>query len=172
MDSKLIESWLRLTADALKGAEEARKALESLAQAPPSPDALSRWAAAWLPADVTAGGATDAPQELARLVERWWQTLGVVPRYQYLELLAKYEELKGRLEQAESTVRNLRELLARRGDSPEVREVLDGWEEGTRRALDAQAEWARTWLEGVFGNPPSGTSEAGKGNSEPEDQKT
>lgn len=90
----------------------------------------------------------------------------MVPRYQYLELLGRYEELKGRLEEAEDTVRNLRELLARRGDVREIQNALDGWEEGTRRALDAQAAWARSWLEGVFG--PSAPEQTAPGEAQPD----
>jgi hypothetical protein len=152
MDPKLVEQWLRLTADAFKGADEARKAFDALGKAPLSPEAFAKWVAAWLPGTPTRGETPDFG-EFQKLVEEGWNTLGVVPRYRHLELLKRYEELKTRLEEAETTVRNLREILAETGREQEAAEVLDRWEEVTRKALDVQAEWAQTWTEGLFGKP-------------------
>ena len=150
MDPKLLEAWLRLTADALKGTEEARKTLETLGVTPPSREALARWAAAWLP---QYGERREPPQggELQEIAEQWWKALGVVPRHRYLELLERYEELRVRLEEAEKTIRNLRDVLARRGsDSEAGSELLDQWEETTRKVLEAQSEWAKSWAEGFW----------------------
>ncbi len=148
MDPKLVEDWLRLTADALKGTEDARRAFESLGRGPISPDLLSRWAAAWLPHRPLGGG---DPEQLQKVVEEWWEALGVVPRHRYLELLKKHEELRDRLEEAEATVKNLRKLLREGGHEPEARKVLDEWEETTKKTLESQAEWARRWTEAMFG---------------------
>jgi hypothetical protein len=150
MDPKLLEDWLRMTTDAFKGAEGARKAFEALAKNPLSPESLAAWAAVWMPKRMASDEAPDF-EELQRLVEQGWNAMGVVPRYRYVELLGKYEELKARLEEAEATVRNLREILAEQGREQEASEVLDSWEKLTRKALDVQSEWARTWTEGVFG---------------------
>lgn len=150
MDPKLLEAWLRLTADALKGTEDARKALETLGVTPPSPEALSRWAGAWLPRyaerrEPPAGG------DLQEIAEQWWKALGVVPRHRYLELLERYEELRARLEDAEKTIRNLRDLLTRRGGDAEAGgAMLDQWEETTRKVLQAQSEWTKSWAEGFW----------------------
>lgn len=147
MDPKLLESWLRLTADALRGAEEARKALEVLGTNPLTPEALAAWARAWMPREAAAAS---GPGEMQALVEEYWKTLGVVPRQRYLELLERCEELKSRLEEAETTVKNLRELLAARGRSQEAAGAIGDWEEMTRKALETQAQWARSWTEGFF----------------------
>lgn len=147
MDPKLLETWLRLTADALRGTEEARKAMETLGANPLTPEALTAWARAWMPRE--AAGAPDAA-DLKGLVEEYWKTLGVVPRQRYLELLERYEELKSRLEEAETTVKHLRELLAARGRSQEADGAIGDWEEMTRKALQTQAEWAQSWTEGFF----------------------
>ncbi len=147
MDSRLVEDWLRLTADALRGAEDARKAMEALGAGPLTPDGLAGWARAWMPKQASA--APD-PGDLQELVEEYWKALGVVPRQRHLELLEKYEELKARLEEAESTVKNLRELLASRGREQEAEGVIGEWEDLTRKALKAQTEWARTWTEGFL----------------------
>ncbi|MDW7712030.1 MAG: hypothetical protein SCH98_16310 [Deferrisomatales bacterium] len=145
MDPKLLESWLRLTADALRGTEEARRALEALGARPPTADALNAWARAWLPKE--SAPAAD-PGDLRQLVEEYWKALGVVPRQSYLELLERCEELKTRLEEAEATVKNLRELLASRGREPEAQRAIGEWEQLTKKALQAQADWARNWAEG------------------------
>jgi len=158
MDPKVLEDWLRMAADAVRGAEGARKAFDALGKSPLSPDSLARWAAVWMPQSAGAGKAPDF-EELQRLVEQGWKAMGVVPRYLYVELLEKYEELKARLEEADATVRNLREILAERGHEQEASKVLDSWEEMTRKALDVQTEWARTWTEGVFGKPSKKTKE-------------
>lgn len=147
MDPKLLEDWLRLAADAMKGATEARRALEAFGQAPLSPEALARWAALWMPGR---SGETQSLSELQGVVEDWWKAIGVVPRHRYLELLEKYEELRTRLEEAESKVRDLRELLAKKGWEQETRGALEKWEETTHKILEAQAEWAKAWTEGVL----------------------
>jgi hypothetical protein len=150
VDPKLLESWLRLTADALRGTEEARKALEALGANPLTPEALAAWARAWMPRE--AAGAPGAG-DIQALVEEYWKTLGVVPRQRYLELLERCEELKSRLQEAEKTVKNLRELLAARGRSQEAEGAIGDWEELTRKALQTQAEWAQSWTEGFFSSP-------------------
>ena len=147
MDPKLLETWLRLTADALRGTGEARKALDALGANPLTPEALTAWARAWMPKEGVSG---PDPRDLQGLVEDYWKALGVVPRQQYVELLQRCEELKERLQEAESTVRNLRELLQTRGREAEAQRAIGEWEDLTKKALEAQKEWARTWTEGFF----------------------
>lgn len=150
MDAKVLEDWLRLTADALRGTEQARKALEALGSNPLTPEALTRWTRLWM-----GGGSAPPPEpsQLQEVLEEYWKALGVVPRHQYLELLDRYEELKARLEEAESTVKNLRALLGQRGQENEVTGVLEEWERLTRAALETQAEWARSWAGKAFAPP-------------------
>ncbi len=147
MDPKLLESWLRLTADALRGTEEARKAMDALGANPLTAEALTAWAKAWMPKEA---GPRPDPGDLQDLVEDYWKALGVVPRQQYLELLQRSEELKARLQEAETTVKNLRELLETRGREAEAQRVIGEWEDLTKKALEAQKEWAQTWTEGLF----------------------
>lgn len=148
MDAKLLDTWMRLTADALKGADQAQKALAALGLGPLSPETVAQWWNSWMP-----GGAPDPqsndPDQLRDLVEQWWKAIGVVPRHRYLELLERYEQLRGRLEAAEETVARLRSLLKAQGSDNEVGAALDSWEEVTRKALDAQEEWMHTWMEGL-----------------------
>jgi hypothetical protein len=153
MDAKTLEIWLRLAADALKGGDQAQKAMEALAKNPLSADAVAQWWAAWMPK--TAGGTEpEEARQFQQLVEDSWKAMGVVPRHRYLELLEKYEQLKARLEEAEHTVRNLRELLGAKGREKEARGVLDSWEEMTKKALETQEEWVRTFVEGMGKDKP------------------
>jgi hypothetical protein len=157
VDPKLLETWLRLTADAVKGTEDARKALSFLGANSQSPDLLARWMALWMPHAQEAGGGGEgkAPvQELQSLMEEWWKAIGAVPRYRYLDLLEKHHELARRLEQAEETIRRLKMLLSKKGAEKEAAGVVEAWEEITRKALEAQAEWARSWTEGLSGPKP------------------
>jgi hypothetical protein len=155
MDPKQLEAWLRLSADAVRGTEQAREAMKLLGQGPLSPDAMVAWMQAWMPE--VGGTASAKPVELqpARefqdMVEQWWTGLGVVPRSRYLEVVRRSEELRARLEEAEETVKRLRELLAEGGHDAEATEALDTWGTITRNALDAQADWARMWTEGTGG---------------------
>ncbi|HZJ03725.1 MAG TPA: hypothetical protein VFE20_08665 [Thermoleophilia bacterium] len=152
MDAKQLEAWLRLSADAVRGAGQAKEAIQMLGQGPVSPDAMAAWMQAWMP---QAGGATGAAkpaesppvEEFQGVVEEWWKGLGVVPRSRYLEAVRLCEELRARLEEAEQTVKHLRELLAAGGHEAEATEALDTLDTITRKALDAQAEWARMFVE-------------------------
>lgn len=156
MDAKQLEAWLRLSADAVRGAGQAKEAMQLLGQGPLSSDAMAAWMQAWMPqAGGTSGAAmpVESPpvQEFQGMVEEWWTGLGVVPRSRYLEAVRLCEELRTRLEEAEQTVKHLRELLAAGGHDAEATEALNTWDTITRKALDAQAEWARMFTEGTGG---------------------
>lgn len=147
MEARVVEMWLRMTADAVRGADEAQKALKSLSRGPLSTEFLEEWMQAWMPAAASSGReeAREGARELGELVEEWWKAAGVVPRYQYLEVLERYQEVKAKLEEAEQTIGQLRRLLQERGHEEEAARVLDTWERVTREALRVQEEWARAW---------------------------
>lgn len=164
MDPWLAELWLRMTADALQGAEGARGALGALGQHPMSPTALEAWMKLWLPEVRQAGGEVPTAQvaDFHRLLEDWWRLLGVVPQYRYDELDRRYGELKRRLEDAERTVVRLRRALAREGGQAEAREMLDTWEDLTQQTLAAQTEWTRRWLDAWKTAPGGGDDDTSK----------
>jgi hypothetical protein len=149
MDAKLLEMWLRLTADAVRGADDARRAMEALSQGPPSAEAFARWAEVWLPPGSMPTGGEGAPagEELREVAEQWWKAVGVVPLYRYTELLQHYEEVKAKLEEAERTVRALRELVREEGREAEAVAALEAWERMTKETLKMQEEWARLWTD-------------------------
>lgn len=158
-DAKMLEAWLRLSADAVRGTEQAREAMRLLGVQSPDTDTVGAWMAQWFPVAPAAGGGRKAvehlgPQELLSLAEEWWGGLGVVPRHQYEEALRRCEELARRLRESEETIARLRELAAADRNAETGRAMqgaLDSWQELTRRALDTQAEWSRTWHAGSPG---------------------
>jgi hypothetical protein len=48
-------------------------------------------------------------------------------------------------------VKSLRGLLRAHRSDQEVGAALDQWEDVTRKALETQEEWMRTWMEGLGG---------------------
>ncbi len=158
MDARMLEMWLRMSADAVRGTDQAQRAVKSLGEGPLSPAALSSWLSMWMPdAATTRGGGTDPVGELRQIVEQWWSLLGVVPLHQYQELRDRHEELKRRLEEAETTITRLRTTLAVKGYEEEARGLLDSWEQITHQTLAAQAEWAAQWMGGPAEQPASAT---------------
>jgi hypothetical protein len=148
MDKKLWDAWLEFSSEAMKGAEQARKAFESMSVAPFGPDDLSKWMSQWYP---KGAASTD---ELTEVVEAWWSAMGGVPRHRYEEVLKQNRELWERLKESEATISKLREFMVRdaaKKTSEQAEIVLDEWEKTTREVMEAQAEIARKWSEELFG---------------------
>lgn len=159
MDARQTELWLRMTADAVRGADDAQRALDALGKAPLSPASLEAWMKLWLPRDeqgTATGISRTEVSDFHTMLENWWQMLGVVPRYRYDELSTRCEELKKRLEDSEKTVRRLRKTLGTEGGQAEASDMLDAWEEMTERTLATQAEWAQRWMQGWTTEPGTG----------------
>jgi hypothetical protein len=105
--------------------------------------------------------------EVARLLSRTagtdpreelFKVLGVVPRERYERLLRRYTTLRGRVEEAEANIEELRSILQQRGREAEARQLLDSWGDLLRRTLGAQADLvrsiARDGLEEAEPEPP------------------
>jgi len=154
-DAKLVEYWLRMTADAVRGADGAQRAVGALGEGPLSPASLEAWMKLWLPDRGQSAAALSAADvsEFHTMLEAWWQLLGVVPRYRYDEVSRHYEELKGRLKDSERTVRRLRRALGEGGAEAEAKTMLDTWETLTEQTLATQSQWTRQWLQGWGADP-------------------
>lgn len=161
MDARLVELWLRMTADALRGADDAQRALEALSSKPLTESSLASWMRLWLPEARSDPGRVTAADvsEFETLIESWWRLLGVVPRYRHDELQRHYDELRQRLEQAEGTIRRLRGTLSSTGHEAEAQAMLDAWERVTRQTLEAQSEWTKRWLDGWSESGPRESSD-------------
>lgn len=91
--------------------------------------------------------------EVARLLSRTagsdpreelFKVLRVVPRDRYERLLRRYTTLRGRVEEAEASIEEVRRILEQRGREEEARQALDSWGELLRKTLAAQANVVRS----------------------------
>jgi hypothetical protein len=149
-DARLVEMWLRMTADAVRGTDDAKRALGALGEGPLSPPSLEAWMKLWLAPGGQSGSTVSSSEvtEFHTMLEDWWRLLGVVPRYRYDELDKHYAELKRRLEESERTVHRLRRALGQGGEQAEAKSMLDAWETLTEQTLASQSEWTRQLLQG------------------------
>ena len=139
MDKKLWDAWLDFSSDAMRGAEQARKAFEDMAASPFGQDDLSKWMSQWYP------NGTASPDELTEVVEAWWKSMGGVPQQRYEEVIKQNKELWERLKESEATISKFRELMMRdtaQKTSEQAQGMLDEWEKTTKEVMDAQAEIA------------------------------
>ena len=155
MDTRTVELWLRMTADALRGSDNAQRAIGTLGEGSLSPSSLEAWMKLWLPEGGQSGGTIPAAEvsEFHTMLEDSWRLLGVVPRNRYDELNKHNEELRRRLEDSERTVRRLRRALGQGGEQAEAMSMLDTWENLTEQTLATQSEWARRGLQGWGAEP-------------------
>jgi len=150
---KFAEAWFRLLSDAARGTRAAQATIRSFAEGQVTPQTVARQIARFLPAGVS----PPAAETLQQWTEELWATVGVVPRYRYLELLERYEALRGRLEEAEVTIRRLKRLLGESGHEGDVQKLLDLWSNAVGETLRSQADWMRTWIgagKEAEGRPP------------------
>ncbi|MBO0701623.1 MAG: hypothetical protein J2P38_01740 [Candidatus Dormibacteraeota bacterium] len=103
-------------------------------------------------------------------VEQVLGLLGVVPRSRYEALLAEhkaliegYEELAGRVAEAEQNIENLRRVLREQGLVDEAEQLLDSWGGLVRRTLRAQAGFVRSIAGAGGGDVPPSTPADGPG---------
>jgi hypothetical protein len=132
-----------------------REALMALGRVA-SPEELASWAARFAPRE--AGTTGSAPTN--EWLERSWEAMGFVPRARYLKLLEHSESLRRQLEEAEVTIRGLRELLATTGQSEEARRMFTKWEGPMRESVQAYTEWLSAWTKMAGGRSTSDASPA------------
>ena len=91
--------------------------------------------------------------EVARLLSRTagsdpreelFKVLGVVPRERYDRLLRRYSTLRGRVEEAEANLEEVRRILEQQGREADARQALDSWGDVLRKTLAAQADLVRS----------------------------
>jgi len=153
---KVMEAWLRLISEAMRGTADAQEAVKLLSGASASPEEMTRWMTRFMPAGV--GGTK--PEVFSEWNETWWRTMGFVPRSRYLELLEKYEMLRSRLEKSEETIRKLEPMLnTTKEQGEEAKKVLNLWETMLKDTLNTQAEWMRTWQDVSLGTKATTTEE-------------
>jgi hypothetical protein len=142
VNTKLMEAWFRLMAEAARGTAEAQEALKSLSRIS-GPEDFANWMARLLP--VASREASLAPAD--DWLEEWWRMIGFVPRYRYLELLDRCDSLRRKLEEAEATIARLRAMSSVRVANPgePTHSLMGAWEGMFQEMLKAQAGWAEAW---------------------------
>jgi hypothetical protein len=142
---RFAEAWFRLLSEAARGTRAAQATIRSLAEGRVTPQSVARQIARFLPT----GGSPPTAETLQEWTEELWAAIGVVPRSRYVELLERYEALRGRLEEAEVTIRRLKRLLSESGHEGDAQKVLDLWSNAVGETLRSQADWMRTWMGGA-----------------------
>jgi hypothetical protein len=157
--SNLVEVWLRLMSDAMRGTADAQEAMRMLGEVPMTPDRAVRWMTQFMPMMST--GSMAKPEALNDWLEDSWRMMGVVPRYRYLELLERYELLRLRVEETEKKLQNMRKTLPM-GKVPEqeAQQILDMWQNMLQETLKMQADWMRGWTTTGSGAEKPASSEA------------
>lgn len=142
--TKLMETWLNMVGDAVRGDTDARDTIRSITGAGMRPDEMVRLMTRFAPAGVTPVQA----EVFNEWLEEYWKTMGVVPRYRYLELLERYEQLRLRLDEAERANRQLSPMMAAAAQPEEAQRVLGMWGSMIEETLKAQQEWLKSWSTG------------------------
>ncbi len=140
IDPQLFASWSRFLAGTASSSPDMREALMALGRVG-NPEELATWAARFAPRDMGSMGSATANEWL----ERSWETMGFVPRARYLKLLEHSERLRRQVEEAETTIRDLRALLASTGQSEEARRIFTNWEGPMRESVQAYTDWVKAW---------------------------
>ena len=138
---KAMEAWFTLMAEAMRGVQQAQQAFDAYARMSGAPEEWQTWLATYMP-----GVAAPPPASMEAWVEEWQKMLGVVPRQQYVALLAKNAELQRRLEQAEATIGALQALVSGgEAQAEAAKQVMDTWSKMLDETLKTQSEWMKRW---------------------------
>lgn len=143
-NSAFIDEWLRLVTETTQQGNRAQGAFRYLTTAWKSQEEMSKWIERFLPKSEIS-----RPQEIRGWIEDWWKVMDVVPRSLYLELLERNELLKTKLEEAETTIQQLRATVRMAGQEEQANEILNVWESTIQTTLKAQNEWLQTWTDSL-----------------------
>jgi hypothetical protein len=136
------EAWFRLMSEAMRGSGYAQEAVRALSSSTTSMHDLSRWMGQFMPAGVGSPAQTEL---FGEWLEQWWKMMGVVPRYRYLELLERHENLRLRLEECEKA-RKVTGSMNLQDAQEETRKVMDLWGTMLDGMLKAQSEMMQNFL--------------------------
>ena len=143
-NSTFIDAWLSLVTDTMQEGNRAQDAFRCLTAAWKSQQEMNKWVERFLPKSEIS-----RPQEVRGWIEDWWKIMDVVPRSLYLELLERNELLKAKLEEAETTIQQLRATVGVTGQEEQANEILSVWETTIQTTLKAQNEWVQTWTDSL-----------------------
>jgi hypothetical protein len=158
----MMEVWLNLMNEAMHGGGEARDVMRSITGTSLTPDQMLRIMTRFMPAGV----GTVQAKAFNESLEEYWRMMGVVPRYRYLDLLERYEQLRLRLEENEKASRQLPMMSA--GQPEEAQKVFGLWSSMMEETLKAQQELMKSWTP----QNAEGTEGQAEGTSKPADTKS
>ena len=144
-NSTFIDAWLSLVTDTMQEGNRSQDAFRYLATAWKSQHEMNKWIERFLPKSEI----SRRPEEIRGWIEDWWKIMDVVPRSLYLELLERNELLKAKLEEAETTIKQLRATVGVTGQEEQSNEILSVWETTIQTTLKAQNEWVQTWTDSL-----------------------
>lgn len=139
--NKMMEVWFNLMTEVMKGNSDAQETVRSITGTSMRPDEMLRIMSRFMPA----GMGPLSGESLNDWLEEYWKTMGVVPRYRYLELLERYDQLRVKLEESEKTVRTLQPMLGVASQQEEAKKVLDVWGNMLQETIKAQSDLMHNW---------------------------
>jgi hypothetical protein len=152
--NKMMETWLNLVTEAMRGNGDARETVRTITGSSMRPDELLRVMTRFMPA----GAVPFQAEAMNEWLEEYWRMMGVVPRYRYLDLLERYEQLRLRLEEVEKS----RQLPMMPNSQPEdAQKVFGLWSSMMEETMKAQQEMMKAWTP----KSAEGESESGTGSS-------
>jgi hypothetical protein len=144
--NKMMEAWFGLVTEAARGNNDARETMRALTGSSLRPDEIVRLMTRFMPAGMMPVQA----ESMNEWLEEYWKTIGVVPRYRYLDLLERYEQLRLRVEELEQS-KNMRmpSMMSVNASQPEeAKKVLNMWGTMLEETMKMQQEMLRAWAPG------------------------
>jgi flagellar biosynthesis/type III secretory pathway chaperone len=92
-----------------------------------------------------AGVGTVQARAVSESLEEYWRMMGVVPRYRYLEVLERNEQLRRQLEEADRTIQQLQPMANAVVPQEEAQKMFNLWGSMLEETMKAQQEMLRTW---------------------------
>ncbi len=137
-----IEAWLRMITEGARGSADALDTMRLLTSTPITPEDMLRLMRRFMPTGTSIPMTADG---LTSTMEEYWSMLGVVPRYRYLEVLERNEQLRRRLDEAERRLNQMRQISgAREQTTEEAQKMLTLWSSMMAETVRMQNEWVRS----------------------------
>lgn len=153
--TKIMETWLNLMTEAVRGNSDARETVRALTMSPVRPDEMLRMITRFSPmGGMISGGQAEMVNDW---LEEYWKAMGVVPRYRYLELLERYERIRERLEELEANRTQFPATLEKTR-SESTQRVINTWASLLEETMKTQQEMLRTMAQG----PTERTADSGE----------
>ncbi len=161
-----MEAWLRMITEAARGSTDALDTMRLMTATPITPEDMLRLMRRFMP---TGSSMPMTPDGLTSTMEEYWGMLGVVPRYRYLEVLERNEQLRRRLDDAERKLNQMRQLSgAREQTTEEAQKMLTLWSSMMAETVRMQNEWVRSLASLAKSSSETEASGSGEAADDPE----